>query len=96
MSNETVAQLKALKLHGMAQSWPELLVQTRHSGFEPERMMELLLQAELADRQVRSIAYQMAVARFPAHRDLAATRVDDVRVAVADRHRTDRAAEETV
>ena len=38
MSNETVAQLKALKLHGMAQSWPELLVQTRHSGFEPERM----------------------------------------------------------
>jgi DNA replication protein DnaC len=71
MSNETVAQLKALKLHGMAQSWPELLGQTRHSGFEPERMMELLLQAELADRQVRSIAYQMAVARFPAHRDLA-------------------------
>ncbi len=31
MSIETVAQLKALKLHGMASSWPELVAQARHA-----------------------------------------------------------------
>ncbi len=33
--------------------------------------MQMLLKAETAERQVRSINYQMAAARFPAHRDLA-------------------------
>ena len=33
--------------------------------------MEQLLAAERADREVRSLAYQMSAARFPAHRDLA-------------------------
>jgi DNA replication protein DnaC len=71
MSNETVAQLKALKLHGMASSWPEMLAQARHAEFDPQRFMEQLIAAERAEREVRSVAYQMAAARFPAHRDLA-------------------------
>jgi hypothetical protein len=71
MSNEMVAQLKALKLHGMAASWPELLAQARHTELEPQRFMESLVAAERAEREVRSVAYQMAAARFPAHRDLA-------------------------
>jgi hypothetical protein len=70
MSNDVMAQLKSLKLHGMASSWPELLAQSRHTEFEPERFMKQLLQAETAERQVRSIAYQMTAARFTAHRDL--------------------------
>ena len=71
MSNETVAQLKALKLHGMASSWPELVAQARHAEFDPERFMTQLISAERAEREVRSVAYQMTAARFPAHRDLA-------------------------
>ncbi|WP_409015200.1 IS21-like element helper ATPase IstB [Caballeronia sp. LZ001] len=71
MSNETAALLKSLKLHGMAQAWPELVAQARHNEFEPEKFMQMLLKAETAERQVRSINYQMAAARFPAHRDLA-------------------------
>lgn len=71
MSNETVAQLKALKLHGMASSWPEMLAQARHAEFDPQRFMEQLIAAERAEREVRSVAYQMAAARFPSHRDLA-------------------------
>ncbi|RAS22857.1 IS21-like element helper ATPase IstB [Paraburkholderia bryophila] len=71
MSNETAAQLKALKLHGMAQTWPELLAQARHNEFDPEMFMQTLLKAEVAERTVRSINYQMGSARFPAHRDLA-------------------------
>jgi DNA replication protein DnaC len=71
MSIETVAKLKALSLHGMASCWPELVAQARHAEFDPERFMEELLKAERADREVRSTAYQMRAARFPAHRDLA-------------------------
>jgi len=72
MSIEIAAKLKALKLHGMAHSWPELVAQARHADFDPERFMDQLLCAESAEREVRSVAYQMAAARFPAHRDLAA------------------------
>jgi DNA replication protein DnaC len=85
MSTETVAKLKALKLHGMAGSWAELVARARHAEFDPERFIEQLLAAERAEREVRSIAYQMNVARFPAHRDLAGfefaqSRVDEALV----------------
>ena len=42
--------------------------------------MEQLLAAERAEREVRSIAYQMTVARFPAHRDLAGFEFSQSRV----------------
>jgi len=34
-------------------------------------MISQLLKAEMAERKVRSIAYQIKAARFPAHKDLA-------------------------
>jgi len=71
MSTEIVTRFKALKLHGMAANWPELLAHCRHAALEPEALVDQLLQAEGAGRQVRSIGYQMKAARFPAHRDLA-------------------------
>ncbi len=71
MSIELIARLKTLKLYGMAQCWPELVAKARHSEFDPESLMSELLAAETAEREVRSIAYQMTAARFPAHRDLA-------------------------
>jgi DNA replication protein DnaC len=85
MSTEIVTRLKALKLHGMAANWPELLARCRHAALEPQQLVEQLLDAEGAERNVRSIAYQMAAARFPAHRDLAgfdfaASAVDEVLV----------------
>lgn len=85
MSTEIVTRLKALKLHGMAANWPELVARCRHAALEPEQLIEQLLQAEGAERTVRSIAYQMTAARFPAHRDLAgfdfaASAVDEVLV----------------
>ena len=70
MSHEIVAQLKTLKLHGMAHAWPELVGQARFADFDPERFMVQLLKSYAAEREVRSIAYQMTAARFPAHRDL--------------------------
>ena len=44
--------------------------QTRLAEFDPVSFMTQLLRSESAEREVRSIAYQMTAARFPAHRDL--------------------------
>jgi DNA replication protein DnaC len=71
MSVEIVAELKQLKLNGMATCYPELVAKARHSAFQPEAFMAQLVAAESAERTVRSMAYQMGAARFPMHRDLA-------------------------
>jgi DNA replication protein DnaC len=71
MSVEIVADLKELKLNGMASCYPELLAKARHSEFQPDTFMRQLIEAEAAERTVRSMAYQMGAARFPMHRDLA-------------------------
>ena len=71
MSAEIISALKAMKLHGMASNYPEVAAQARHTDFTPEAFLTQLLKAETAERTVRSIAYQMGAARFPAHRDLA-------------------------
>ena len=56
MSVEIVADLKALKLNGMASCYPELLAKSRHSPFEPVGFMKQLIDAETAERTVRSMA----------------------------------------
>ncbi|OYU95348.1 MAG: ATP-binding protein, partial [Burkholderiales bacterium PBB5] len=55
MSTEIVTRLKALKLYGMASNWPELVAHCRHAALEPEQLIEQLLDAEGAERNVRSI-----------------------------------------
>jgi DNA replication protein DnaC len=71
MSVEIIAELKELKLNGMATCYPELVAKARHTEFEPDTFMRHLVEAETAERTVRSMAYQMGAARFPTHRDLA-------------------------
>lgn len=68
---EIPAELKELRLHGMAAAWAELAEQD-DTALEASRwLLEHLLQAEAADRLVRSVRYQITAARFPVHRDLA-------------------------
>jgi len=71
MSVEITNALKELKLNGMASCFPELMAKGRHTELEPESFMRNLIDAETADRGVRSMAYQMGAARFPVHRDIA-------------------------
>ncbi|MCE2989515.1 MAG: IS21-like element helper ATPase IstB [Nitrosomonadaceae bacterium] len=71
MSVELISELKLLKLNGMASCYPELVAKSRHTAFEPDTFMRQLIEAETAERTVRSMAYQMGAARFPMHRDLA-------------------------
>jgi len=67
---EPLSKLKALKLYGMASAWGELMAETRRQALTGEAMLLRLLEAEQADRQARSLSYQMKAARFPHHRDL--------------------------
>jgi DNA replication protein DnaC len=71
-TNDVLAQLKALRLNGMAAAWADLNEQGGDTTLAASRwLVEHLLQAEDADRAMRSIAHQMKSARFPIHRDLA-------------------------
>ncbi|OGT85058.1 MAG: AAA family ATPase [Gammaproteobacteria bacterium RIFCSPLOWO2_02_FULL_61_13] len=69
------SQLKALKLHGMADSYAELQSQgasgASASLAASEWLLQQLLEAESTDRVIRSVSYQMHVARFPVPRHLA-------------------------
>jgi DNA replication protein DnaC len=77
---EIGTELKALKLYGMASAWGELSAKGKDVGSASGNdvgipgsrwLIEQLLDAESADRAMRSIRWQMSSARFPIHRDLA-------------------------
>jgi DNA replication protein DnaC len=65
------AELKSLKLFGMAMGYAEVASQGGASLQSSEWLLRQLLQAEIEDRHIRSIRYQLQSARFPVHRDLA-------------------------
>ena len=69
--HDVIDAFKALGLHGMASAWPEVLGTARMKSLDHEAVLHQLIKAETAQREVRSMAYQMPVARFPSHRDLA-------------------------
>ncbi len=65
-----VIMLRSLKLYGMAQAVDDLMVQDAPAFETATPILSQLLKAELAEREVRSIAYHMKVARFPSYKDL--------------------------
>jgi DNA replication protein DnaC len=66
-----IATFKSLKLFGMAQSVADLTEQGSPLFEQARPLLEILLKAEVAERDVRSITYQTKAAKFPAYRDLA-------------------------
>ena len=66
-----VIMLRSLKMHGMAQAVDELAQQGAPAFEAAIPVLSQLLKAETAEREVRSMAYQLKAARFPAYRDLA-------------------------
>ena len=68
---DITADLKALRLHGMASAWTDLMAQGTTSTESSRWLIEHLLEAETTDRAMRSVSYQMNAAKFPVHRDLA-------------------------
>jgi hypothetical protein len=68
---DLVADLKRLRLYGMAACLAEGLEQGQPTMTTSTALLTQLVQAEATDRATRSVRYQMHVARFPMHRDLA-------------------------
>ena len=66
-----ITTLKSLKLFGMADTVATMAEQASPVYQQVVPVLETLLKAEVAEREVRSINYQMKAARFPAYRDLA-------------------------
>ena len=69
-SGAIVIMLRSLKMHGMAQAVTDLIEQGAPAFEAAVPILTQLLKAEVAEREVRSIAYHMKVARFPAYKDL--------------------------
>ncbi len=65
-----ITTLKSMKLHGMADAIHTLADQSSPAYQQAVPVLEILLKAEASERDVRSINYQMKVAKFPAYRDL--------------------------
>ena len=65
-----VVMLRGLKMYGMAQAVSELMEQGSPAFDAAVPILSQLLKAEIAEREVRSIAYQIKAARFPAYKDL--------------------------
>jgi len=84
-TDSLITTLKSLKLYGMVDTLSTLATQGSPVYQQALPTLETLLKAEVAEREVRSINYQMTVAKFPAYRDLAGfdfaeSQVDEVLV----------------
>ncbi len=69
-SGAIVIMLRNLKMYGMSQAVTDLIEQGAPAFDAAVPILSQLLKAELAEREVRSIAYHLKVARFPAYKDL--------------------------
>ena len=67
-----VIMLRSLKMPGMAQAVQDLHEQGSPAFEAAMPILSQLLKAEMAEREVRSTAYHMKAARFPAYKDLSA------------------------
>jgi len=68
---DVIAELKALRLHGMASTWADLIEQNNGDLEGSRWLIEQMLRAEMTERATRSVSHQMSAAKFPVHRDLA-------------------------
>ncbi len=75
-SGAIIIMLRSLKMYGMAQAVDDLMSQGAPAFEAATPILSQLLKAELAEREVRSIAYHMKAARFPAYKDMAGFRFE--------------------
>jgi DNA replication protein DnaC len=67
--NALIDQFEALRLHGMAACAQDLLAARTPPSLTTA--LKTLIEAETEERRVRSIQYQMRIAKFPHHKDFA-------------------------
>jgi DNA replication protein DnaC len=67
---EILEAMGTLKLFGMRAAFDEIVTTAVKRQHEPQRVVGDLLQAEISEKQARSIRYQITVARLPLAKDL--------------------------
>jgi len=71
MDRSDILELMAkLKLFGMRAAYDEVMTTAIKRQYEPVRIIGELLAAEIAEKQARSIKYQMTIAKLPLAKDL--------------------------
>jgi DNA replication protein DnaC len=70
LRDKLLEAMERLNLYGMKTVFDEVLAAGIKSRATPEKILLDLLEAEMAERRVRSIRYRMGQARFPVDKDL--------------------------
>jgi DNA replication protein DnaC len=68
--SQILKTMSGLKLFGMKAAYDEIIATAVKRQHEPQRIVGDLLAAEIAEKQERSIKYQMTTARLPLAKDL--------------------------
>lgn len=70
LREKLMSAMDNLGLYGMRTTFDELLATGIKQRATPEKILLDLLNAELAERRIRSIRYRMSLAKFPVEKDL--------------------------
>lgn len=62
--------MSTLKLYGMRSAYDEVMGNGIKRQYEPPRIVGDLLQSEIAEKQARSIRYQLTIAKLPLAKDI--------------------------
>jgi DNA replication protein DnaC len=68
--SEILTTMAELKLYGMKAAFDEIITTAVKRQHEPQRIVGDLLTAEITEKQVRSIKYQITLARLPLAKDI--------------------------
>jgi len=68
--SEILTAMGELKLYGMKAAYDEIVATAVKRQHEPQRFVGDLLTVEIAEKQVRSIKYQIAIAKLPLAKDI--------------------------
>ena len=77
---EILTAMSELKLYGMKVAFDEIITTAVKRQHEPQRIIGDLLSAEIAEKQARSIRYQITIAKLPLAKDLTDFRFDNTPV----------------
>src|SRR4051812_17241027 len=67
---QILATMGELKLYGMKAAFDEIIKTAVKRSHEPQTIIGDLLQAEIAEKQARSIKYQNTIAKLPLAKDI--------------------------
>jgi len=68
--SEILTTMSTLKLYGMKSAYDEIMATAVKRQHDPERVVGDLLTSEIAEKQARSIKYQMTIAKLPLAKDI--------------------------